>query len=319
MAARVVGRVASWRTAYIDRIVYCTAIIDAASNQSGFTDQDVYLKALTAAKSADHIAYGTYVSRVKYAPLAVRSQTRSGNPQLIHPSWPVMVQDAAGNAISDATFMVSYAHREEKGTDVNVASHLLVDVLTNRVDAVVVISNDSDLEYPVSFARTRVPVGVINRADLAVLRFFHTPPGSPRGAGSFVPTGLDRFPDSSRYHQQYLSDSKNPNGYCNHGPNGLTCPVGVARVSSDLHQSLGQSRPPPQNGTTTVRIGRRTWTRDGPAPPLPRQHRRGNFRPEVSYPPGAVRSEDGGRQRVRPRRGSRHGRVPHLLQPAMGG
>jgi peptide-methionine (S)-S-oxide reductase len=34
------------------------------------------------------------------------------------------------------------------------------------------------------------------------------------------------------YHQQYLSDAKNPNGYCNHGPNGMTCPVGVARVSS---------------------------------------------------------------------------------------
>ena len=33
------------------------------------------------------------------------------------------------------------------------------------------------------------------------------------------------------YHQQYLSDAKNPNGYCNHGPNGMTCPVGVARVS----------------------------------------------------------------------------------------
>jgi peptide-methionine (S)-S-oxide reductase len=33
------------------------------------------------------------------------------------------------------------------------------------------------------------------------------------------------------YHQQYLSDAKNPGGYCNHGPNGLTCPVGVARVS----------------------------------------------------------------------------------------
>ena len=26
-------------------------------------------------------------------------------------------------------------------------------------------------------------------------------------------------------------DAKNPNGYCNLGPNGLTCPVGVARVS----------------------------------------------------------------------------------------
>jgi hypothetical protein len=53
-------------------------------------------------------------------------------------------------------------HREEKGSDVNVASHLLVDVLTGHVDAVVVISNDSDLEFPISFARTRVPVGLVN-------------------------------------------------------------------------------------------------------------------------------------------------------------
>jgi peptide-methionine (S)-S-oxide reductase len=30
------------------------------------------------------------------------------------------------------------------------------------------------------------------------------------------------------YHQQYLH--KNPNGYCNHGPNGLSCPIGVARA-----------------------------------------------------------------------------------------
>ncbi len=30
------------------------------------------------------------------------------------------------------------------------------------------------------------------------------------------------------YHQQYLAPTKNPNGYCNHGPNGLSCPIGVA-------------------------------------------------------------------------------------------
>ncbi len=29
------------------------------------------------------------------------------------------------------------------------------------------------------------------------------------------------------YHQQYLQ--KNPGGYCNHGPNGLTCPIGLLR------------------------------------------------------------------------------------------
>jgi peptide-methionine (S)-S-oxide reductase len=34
------------------------------------------------------------------------------------------------------------------------------------------------------------------------------------------------------YHQQYLSDAKNPYGYCNHGPNGMTCPVGVARTAA---------------------------------------------------------------------------------------
>jgi peptide-methionine (S)-S-oxide reductase len=33
------------------------------------------------------------------------------------------------------------------------------------------------------------------------------------------------------YHQQYLAATKNPNGYCNHGPNGLSCPVGVARTA----------------------------------------------------------------------------------------
>ncbi|MDG6105456.1 peptide-methionine (S)-S-oxide reductase MsrA [Dactylosporangium aurantiacum] len=32
------------------------------------------------------------------------------------------------------------------------------------------------------------------------------------------------------YHQQYLSSDKNPNGYCNHGPNGMTCPIGVGSL-----------------------------------------------------------------------------------------
>ena len=28
-------------------------------------------------------------------------------------------------------------------------------------------------------------------------------------------------------HQQYLAPTRNPHGYCNHGPNGLSCPVGI--------------------------------------------------------------------------------------------
>ncbi|QKD80281.1 MULTISPECIES: peptide-methionine (S)-S-oxide reductase MsrA [Actinomyces] len=34
------------------------------------------------------------------------------------------------------------------------------------------------------------------------------------------------------YHQGYLE--KNPGGYCNHGPNGVTCPVGIANLPSQV-------------------------------------------------------------------------------------
>jgi peptide-methionine (S)-S-oxide reductase len=43
---------------------------------------------------------------------------------------------------------------------------------------------------------------------------------------------LTRYFWAEDYHQQYLSPSKNPNGYCNHGPNGMTCPIGVAKTDT---------------------------------------------------------------------------------------
>ncbi|GIH08244.1 peptide methionine sulfoxide reductase MsrA 1 [Rhizocola hellebori] len=39
---------------------------------------------------------------------------------------------------------------------------------------------------------------------------------------------LGDFYYAEDYHQQYLSDAKNPGGYCNIGPNGMSCPVGLA-------------------------------------------------------------------------------------------
>jgi hypothetical protein len=148
-----------WPDGVLERVVYCTAVIDAATNPSGYHDQDIYLRALKAARSVDLIEYGTYVARVKQAPLAVRASSQTGRPEVVHPQWPIVVQDAHGKPVTDAVFMVSYAHREEKGSDVNVASHLLVDVLSGDVDAAIVVSNDSDLKFPVRYARTRVPVG----------------------------------------------------------------------------------------------------------------------------------------------------------------
>jgi hypothetical protein len=147
--------------AVVERVVFCTALIDGGANPDGHRDQDIYLKALRASGSVDHIEHGYYVSRVKSAPLATRDS--KGRPQLTTAAWPVVVQQE-GLPVHNARFLVSYAYREEKGSDVNVAAHLLLDVLRGDVDAAIVVSNDSDLRYPIEQARLLVPVGTVNPA-----------------------------------------------------------------------------------------------------------------------------------------------------------
>ena len=157
------NQLAKWKACSVSRIVYCTARISGADNPSGAADQDIYLKALVAAKSVDLIEYGSYVSRVKQAPLA--TEDAKGRPVLPRSAPPVLVKNASDQPVRDAIFMVSHARREEKGSDVNVGAHLLLDVLQSRVDAAIVISNDSDLRLPVVEARKRVPVGTVNPSN----------------------------------------------------------------------------------------------------------------------------------------------------------
>jgi uncharacterized LabA/DUF88 family protein len=151
----------AWSGATIERVVYCTARVDAVTNPSAAADQDVYLKALAKSGSVDWIEYGNYVARTKRALVAV-DEPGSSRPRILSSQWPLMVQDRDGRPVRDARFMTSYLHIEEKGSDVNVASHLLIDVLDRRVDAAVVVSNDSDLAHPLKEARGRVPVGLVN-------------------------------------------------------------------------------------------------------------------------------------------------------------
>lgn len=153
---------ASWTGATIDRVVYCTARVSGIDDPSSPLDQDRYLRALELSRAVDHIEYGNFVARVRYSALATAG--RKGKPKIVESAWPVMVKDAAQNDVPDARFVVSHLHREEKGSDVNVATHLLADVLQQRVDAIVVVSNDSDLKLPISLARQHVPVGVVTPA-----------------------------------------------------------------------------------------------------------------------------------------------------------
>jgi uncharacterized LabA/DUF88 family protein len=165
LAASVISTQGSWVNARIVRVVYCTARVDSSTNPSAHADQDRYLKALSNVGSVDWIEYGNYVARIKTSLLAVEDPL-TGRPRIQTSSWPVMIQDQLGASVRAARFMISHLHLEEKGSDVNVASHLLLGVLDRRVDAAVVISNDSDLAFPLKEARKRLPIGLINpRSD----------------------------------------------------------------------------------------------------------------------------------------------------------
>lgn len=82
---------------------------------------------------------------------------------------------------------------EEKGSDVNLAAHLLMDGFRGLYDAAIVVSGDSDLVTPVRMVRDelRKPVGVLNPQRLSG-------PGHPqprhsaglRQAASFYQNGL---------------------------------------------------------------------------------------------------------------------------------
>jgi len=149
-----------WPSAFVHRLIYCTARISGKFNPEGHREQAVYLRALEGIPIVDHVEYGRYVATAKSSLLATRDT--KDRPVIVRSSWPVMVQDANGSDEQDAMFMVSHLHMEEKGSDVNVASHLLLDTLRGEVDAAVVISNDSDLKLAVREARKLVPLGVVN-------------------------------------------------------------------------------------------------------------------------------------------------------------
>ncbi|MFZ4896229.1 NYN domain-containing protein [Plantibacter sp. Mn2098] len=160
LALRLLEKQSGWGSVQTLRVVYCTARVSGSPGTTGQQDQDTYIRALKASGAIDELAMGQYVSRIATAPLAVPD--RRGRPVLARPEWPVMIRDVDGEDQPEAVFMVSVARREEKGSDVNVASHLMLDVLEKRIDAAIVISNDSDLAFPIDLARRRVPVGTVN-------------------------------------------------------------------------------------------------------------------------------------------------------------
>lgn len=119
-------------------IKYFTATISAiASDPQQPARQNAYLRALGTIPDLE-IVYGHYLSHTITARLA--------NPP------------AHGNKY------VEIIKTEEKGSDVNLATHLLHDAHLNHFDIAIVISNDSDLLTPIKLVRSDLgkKVGILN-------------------------------------------------------------------------------------------------------------------------------------------------------------
>lgn len=160
---------AQWQGSTIERIVYCTAYVDAIESQAAHADQSVYIKALRAHGSIDVLQLGTYVAWPKKLPLA--NELPSGKAEVIVPTgtetWHGLPITTHTEGLSSPNphgdmFLATVRNREEKGSDVNVATHLLADIFWGDINAAIVVSNDSDLALPLSVARTFVPVGTVN-------------------------------------------------------------------------------------------------------------------------------------------------------------
>jgi hypothetical protein len=168
---KLAARYAGWPGAQISRVVYCTARVNDPADQQQLQRQSWYLRALELSGSVDVIEEGYYQSYAKESVMVNEiSGTRSPTVMVDAHHQLSWSQQLPVRRKGDATMFATVRKREEKGSDVNVATHLLADVLQKRVGAAIVISNDSDLALPIRIARDHVPVGIINpRGDQRTL------------------------------------------------------------------------------------------------------------------------------------------------------
>ncbi len=107
----------------INRIRYFTARVSNRPNDpTKARRQEVYIRALQTVPSLS-VHYGHFIEKTKFRPLARPPRT--------------------------GTRMVEIRDTEEKGSDVNLATYLLLDGFDNEYDLAVVITNDSDLKLPI--------------------------------------------------------------------------------------------------------------------------------------------------------------------------
>lgn len=157
----------------ITAIKYYTVLVNARPNDPDQPmRQQIYLRALRTLPEVT-IHFGHFLTHTVRMPLA--------NPP---PGGP---------------FTADVIKAEEKGSDVNIAAHLIADGYENRYEVAVVVSNDSDLAEPVRIVAKDLgkPVGILNsrkhptRVLLANATFFKQVRAGVLAASQFPPQLTD--------------------------------------------------------------------------------------------------------------------------------
>jgi uncharacterized LabA/DUF88 family protein len=120
----------------IVKVRYYTARISGRTDPAAPARQQIYLNALGTVPEIE-VHMGTFLSSTKFAGLVHPPEFRPVPAVQMDVPWPAVVK----------------IHKtEEKGSDVNLASHLLLDAFEDAFDVAVVLSNDSDLVEPIRIA-----------------------------------------------------------------------------------------------------------------------------------------------------------------------
>jgi hypothetical protein len=131
----------------IQTIRYYTARISGRFDQSAPARQQVYLDALQSIPEIT-IHLGSFLVTKPWAGLVHPPQMRGGTVPQFHPPYPVVAK---------------VWKTEEKGSDVNLASHLIRDAYQGSFEVAAVLSNDTDLVEPIRIVTQELgfPVGLL--------------------------------------------------------------------------------------------------------------------------------------------------------------
>lgn len=132
---------------------YYIARVSGRTDPGAPARQQIYLDALATAPEIS-VHMGTFLSSIKFAGLVHPPEFRPHLAAPLPTPWPNVVR----------------VHKtEEKGSDVNLASHPLLDAFQNSYDVAAVLSNDTDLVEPIRIATQELgkPVGLLSPVPYA--------------------------------------------------------------------------------------------------------------------------------------------------------